>query len=129
MHSTTFRTLGVVVFLLGNMTASAQEPAATTRPEVLVLGVFHMNNPGHDIFNSNVDDVLAPKRQAEIAQLIEVLKTFRPTKIAVEREAGDARITKDYNDYVAGTHQLTRNEIEQIGFRLARELGHKTVYA
>lgn len=26
-----------------------------------------------------------------------------------------------------GQRQLTRNEIEQIGFRLARELGHPTV--
>jgi hypothetical protein len=57
-----------------------------------------------------------------------VLKKFQPTKIAVEREVGDKRIAKDYADYLAGTHELTRNEIEQIGFRLARELGHKAVY-
>jgi len=29
---------------------------------------------------------------------------------------------------VAGTHELTRNEIEQVGFRLAKKLGHRTVY-
>lgn len=29
---------------------------------------------------------------------------------------------------MAGTHELTRNEIEQIGFRVARELGHRTAY-
>jgi hypothetical protein len=103
--------------------------AAPPRAEILVLGVYHMNNPGRDIFNTRADDVLTPKRQAEMANVMEVLKAFRPTKIAVEREAGDQRIGKDYSDYVAGTHQLTRNEIEQIGFRLARELGHTTVYA
>jgi hypothetical protein len=32
------------------------------RAEVLVLGVYHMANPGHDIFNMQADDVLAPKR-------------------------------------------------------------------
>jgi hypothetical protein len=103
-------------------------PGARARPEVLVLGVYHMSNPGRDIVNMQADDVLAPKRQAEIAQLIAVLKKYQPTKIAVERDPGDSRISRDYPDYVAGKHELTRNEIEQIGFRLAKELGHKTVY-
>lgn len=107
--------------------ALAQQPPAA-RAEVLVLGVYHMANPGRDIFNMQADDVLAPKRQAEIAQLAEVLKRFRPTKIALERVVWDDRILKDYADYVAGKHELTRNEIEQIGFRLARELGHERVY-
>jgi hypothetical protein len=104
----------------------AEKPAA--RAEVLVLGVYHMSNPGRDIFNMQADDVLAPKRQGEIAELLATLKKFRPTKIAVERDPGDSRISRDYPDYLAGKHELTRNEIEQIGFRLAKELGHKTVY-
>ncbi len=106
----------------------APPPAASARPEVLVLGVYHMANPGHDIFNTQADDVLAPGRQAELAQVVAALKKFNPTKIAVERDPGDNRLSKDYPDYVAGKHELTRNEIEQVGFRLAKELGHKTVY-
>ena len=39
------------------------------RPEILVLGTYHMANPGHDVYNMQVDDVLAPKRQQEIAQI------------------------------------------------------------
>jgi hypothetical protein len=108
---------------------SAQGPAPpAARAEVLVLGVYHMANPGRDIHNMRSDDVLAPKRQAEIGQLVEVLKRFRPTRVAVERDAFDSRIAKDYADYVAGSHELSRNEVEQIGFRVARELGHKAVY-
>ena len=103
-------------------------PAASPRAEVLVLGVYHMANPGRDIFNTQADDVLTPKRQAEIAEVIAVLKRFNPTKVAVERQAGDTRIAKDYADHLAGTHELTRNEIEQLGFRLAKELGHTSVY-
>jgi hypothetical protein len=72
------------------------------------------------------DDVLAPKRQQEIAQLIEVLKKFHPTKIAIE-SVGNYRV-KQYSDYVAGQYTLSSNEIEQIGFRLAKELGHHTIY-
>jgi hypothetical protein len=108
--------------------AAPEKLAAPARAEVLVLGVYHMANPGHDIFNMQADDVLLPRRQADIAQVIAALKKFRPTKIAVEGEIGDGRIPRRYADYLAGKHELTRNEIEQIGFRLAGELGHKTVY-
>src|SRR5438132_11619239 len=107
----------------------SQQSPASARAEVLVLGVYHMANPGHDIFNMQADDVLAPKRQAEIAQLMEALKKFQPTKIAVEADFGSDRIAKRYADYTAGKYELTRNEIDQIGLRLAKELGHKTVYA
>jgi hypothetical protein len=111
-----------------------QASAAKSRAEVLVLGTYHMANRGHDIFNMQVDDVLAPKRQAEIAQLIEVLKKFNPTKIAVERDllsqsnSTTTEQAKQYADYLAGKYELSRDEVEQIGFRLAKELGHKTIY-
>ena len=113
--------------------AALAQPAAVGNPgapagraEVLVLGVYHMANPGQDIFNMKADDVLAQKRQAEIAQLVEVLKAFHPTKIAVEAD-GDA-VPRRYAEYLAGKHELTRDETEQIGFRLAKDLGHKTLY-
>jgi hypothetical protein len=103
----------------------SEEPA---RAEVLVLGVYHMDNPGRDIVNMQSDDVLTPKRQAQIAQLIEVLKRFNPTKIAIEANTGSQRVEKQYSDYLAGRYTLSRNEIDQIGYRLAKELGHKSVY-
>ena len=99
------------------------------RAEVLVLGVYHMANPGHDLFNTQADDVLAPKRQTEMAALIAALKRFNPTKIALEADVYSDRMSKRYADYLAGKYELTRNEIDQIGLRLAKELGHKTVYA
>jgi len=98
------------------------------RAEVLVLGVYHMDNPGRDVFNVQADDVLAPKRQQEIAQLLKVLKEFRPTKIAVECVAGQVPLAQEYADYLAGRRELTRNEVEQIGYRLARELGQGAVH-
>ena len=98
------------------------------RPEILVLGVYHMANPGHDINNMQADDVLVPKRQQEIADLIAVLKKFRPTKIAIESDYGTDTRPKQFAEYLAGKRELTRNEIEQIGFRTAKEMGHKTIY-
>jgi hypothetical protein len=86
-----------------------------------------MSNPGHDVFNMKADDVLAPKRQTEITELIEVLKKFQPTKVAIESDPYGPRVGQ-YADYLAGKRTLTSNEIEQLGFRLAKEMGHKTIY-
>jgi hypothetical protein len=125
----------ILALAMGSATPARGQQADAEKPDapgacaqVLVLGVYHMSNPGRDIFNMKADDVLAPTRQAEIAQLIEVLKRFHPTKIAVEADAWDDRIRKRYADYAGGTHELSRNEVEQIGFRLAKELGHESVY-
>jgi hypothetical protein len=105
--------------------SSAQSDA---RPEILVLGTYHMANPGHDIHNMQADDVLSPQRQQEITELIETLKKFHPTKIAIEATVGSDRVAQQYSDYLAGKYTLSRNEIDQIGYRLAKELGHKAVY-
>jgi hypothetical protein len=102
--------------------AQAQGPTPQ-RAEVLVLGLFHMSNPGQDIFNMQVDDVLAPKRQQEIAELVAVLEKFKPTKIAVEYDS-QRKLNERYAKYVAGQHVLTANEIDQLGLRMAKELSH-----
>jgi hypothetical protein len=107
----------------------SEKSTSHLRAEVLVLGVYHMSNPGRDIVNMQADDVLAPKRQSEIAEVIAVLKKFHPTKVAVESGFDNDAVSRLYGDYLMGKHELTRNETQQIGFRLAKELGQKTVYA
>lgn len=109
--------------------SSASHAQSSARPEILILGAYHMANPGHDIYNMQVDDVQSPKRQQEIAQLVDVLKKFRPTKVAIEAGVGSKRVAQEYSDYLAGKYTLSRNEIDQIGYRLAKELGHAKVYA
>jgi hypothetical protein len=95
--------------------------------EVLVLGTYHMDNPGRDIFNMEADDVLAPKRQAEIRELLDVLTRFRPTKIAIETDSESPKI-KQYQDYLVGKYELGRDERDQIGFRLCKELKLQKIY-
>jgi len=118
------------VFLLLGVLAlpGAGWSQSDARPEILVLGTYHMANPGRDVHNMQADDVLSPKRQQELTRLIEVLKAFRPTKVAIEAAVGSKRIGQDYSDYRAGKYTLSRNENDQLGFRLAGELGHPTVY-
>ncbi len=108
-----------------SITSWAQSEA---RPEILVLGTYHMSNPGRDLHNMQADDVQSSKRQQEIVQLIEVLKKFHPTKIAVEADIDNEQVAHRYSDYLVGKYTLSRNETDQIGFRLARELGHRTIY-
>lgn len=98
------------------------------RAEVLVLGVYHMANPGRDIFNMRADDVLAEKRQREIAELVTVLEKFRPTKIALEQTSQE-RLDERFAKYRAGEYVLTANEVDQIGLRMAKSLGHTSVCA
>ena len=120
--------LFVLVTAASGQTKEAAKTASGKKARVLVLGVFHMANPGRDMFNLQADDVLAPKRQKELGELAEALKKFQPTKIALESPVGSEKVRKQYEDYLAGNYALTRNESDQIGFRLAKELGHKQVY-
>ena len=110
-------------------TAAQSQNTCSGKPQILVLGTYHMSNPGRDVYNIQVDDVRAPKRQQELAQLAYVLAKFQPTKIAIEADPDGKRLPAAYQDYLAGKHELTQNEIEQIGFRLGKQLGHKQLYA
>jgi hypothetical protein len=109
--------------------APAHAQSAPPRAQVMILGTHHMDNPGLDYANPAVDDVLAPRRQAEIAALAQALAEFRPTRIAIEVPTGrDSAINAQYRAYRAGSYTLARNEIDQLGYRLAGMLGHERVY-
>jgi len=100
----------------------------TGKPQVLVLGTYHMANPGHDMYNLQVDDVRAPRRQQELQQVAAILAEYAPTKIALEADPANKKVPAAFQDYLAGKHELSPNEIEQIGFRLAKQLGHNQLY-
>lgn len=109
--------------------AAAQDPAEAPAAEVLVLGTYHFDNPGLDVAQYAVADVLTPEKQAEIAAVVDALAAFRPTKVLVEaRPERAARLDSLYATYRAGRHELGRSEVEQLGFRLAARFGHDRVY-
>jgi len=108
------------------------QPPADVKIEVMVVGLYHMANPGLDVHNLKADDVLSPKRQKEIEALCMRLLEFRPTKIAVESpfphkdavEGNRVRKKKDYpqkyKEYLQGDLDVSRNEVYQVAFRLAK---------
>jgi hypothetical protein len=108
--------------------AQTSKPRGSQKPAVLVLATYHMHNPGRDVINVQSDDVLTEKRQREIREFVNLLKRFKPTKIAVEMPFGSGKLDEQYGRYLRGEYQLTRNEIDQIGFRLAKELNHQKIY-
>lgn len=122
----TLTAIGVSVkplFAFGKM-----EPCEEKSVKILILGTYHMNNPRLDAKNLEADDVLLPKRQRELAKLAEKLSRFKPTKIAVEAAYRETYWTNRYKKYLANDYELGRNEIEQIGFRLAKQLNHAAIY-
>ena len=99
------------------------------KPTVMILGTYHMNNPGADAVNFEADDVLAAKRQRELQQLVEQLARFKPTKIAVEADTSlDVEVNAKYQDYLNSVYQPGRSEGDQVSFPLAKKMQHAKVY-
>lgn len=125
--------LGVGLLLCHAATVNAQigivDKDAKLKPTITILGSYHMGAQGQNTFKPKVADITSPERQKQLAVLLERLKKFKPTKIALEIDTEDEAKTQElYDKYLAGTYQLTKNETNQIGFRLAKELGHRKVY-
>lgn len=117
------------VLLAGCGAPPAADAAGSDATRVMVLGTYHFVNRGNHVVESEVADVLAPEKQREIAEVLEWLAEFRPTKIAVEVELADAPLLDSvYRAYRTGEHELSRSELQQIAFRLAGRLDHARLH-
>ena len=114
--------------------APSQEPI-----EVMLLGTVHLDNPGRDLNNPQVSDVLAPQKQKELQALRDSLAQFQPTKIGIEiRREHQAAVDSLYDafqggrmdsSFAVGDFTSVRSEQYQIGFRMAKRLTHERIYA
>lgn len=104
------------------MPAQAKDTADTSAPvQVMIIGSFHMANPGRDLHDVKVPDVLLPKYQAEIKTIVQNLARFHPTQIDLEwSKAGAA---KAFAEYSKGNAKPDPDESVQLGFRLAKLTG------
>lgn len=96
--------------------------------QLLVLGTYHMAPSGQDTWNAEVDDVRSPRRQQEIAAVLDRLARFQPTRVAIEGAYVGSPWPERYRSFLKDEYVLGANEIEQVAFRLARRLGHADVY-
>lgn len=98
--------------------------AAQEKPKMMFLGSAHLANHNRDVANTHVEDVRVPKRQTEIESFVNQLAQWKPTHVAIEfPHAKQAELDKRYAAYRAGTYTLSADETDQIGLRLAKQLG------
>lgn len=111
------------VGILSNSIAAQQQKA-----QVMILGVYHFANPNLDLVKSNLPDHLSDQKQKEIAELLDLLANFKPTKIVVEAAPENTKVQNNYSEYLKGNYKLTADETAQIGFRLAKRFDLKQLY-
>jgi hypothetical protein len=102
------------------------------RIEVLTLGSFHFAFRNLDLIKTSAEDqidVLEPKNQREIEDIVARIAKFKPTIIVIERDpVRQAKYDSLYNQYLMGKYNLARDEVDQIGFRVAKMMKLNTLY-
>lgn len=101
------------------------------RAKVLVVGTFHFDYPGLDAFKSedkNKIDVLKEPKKAEVTELVNYIKKFKPTKIAIEAFP-EWKAQERFNNYKKGEYKGERDERYQLGMRIASEMQLDTIYS
>ncbi len=103
--------------------------------EVLLLGTFHFrnfdpNNNG-DLVATQIPDVLTNKNQKELEKIAQHIVNFKPDKIFVEYPySKQKQLDSIYSAFPeqADFKYQNRNETNQIAFRVAKQLGHNSLY-
>lgn len=116
-------------YLFGQKKPSEYFPDPKTK--VLVVGSFHFDYPNQDAHKTEKKDqvdVLEPKTAAEVTELINYIKKFKPTKIAIEAWP-DWKANEKLKEYKEGKHRDQRDERYQLAMRLATELKINELYS
>ena len=128
-----FRTAAVGLSCVLSTSALSQAqgalpPLPTTEPvvEIMLVGVFHFAQQDTTRF-----DILEPRRQTEAEEVVQRLARFEPTKVMVEWLPYFRQRSTDstYALYREGAFDLPRNEVYQLGYRLADRAGLDRVWA
>lgn len=101
------------------------------KTQVLVVGTFHFDYPGLDV-NKTEDkdkiDVLTEPKKSEITELVNYIKKFKPTKIAIEAFP-NWKATEKLRKYKNGEYKEKRDERFQLAMRIATEIKLDTLYS
>jgi len=118
--------------LLLSLLISAVFAQTQKKTAVLTLGSFHFAFRNLDVIKTTKEDqidVLEPKNQKEIEDIVTRIAKFKPTIIVIERDPDkQAKYDSLYNQYLSGKYNLARDEVDQIGFRVAKMMKLKTLY-
>lgn len=117
------RALYLFIFLLP-IISKAQETAFPKKIKVILLGTFHFGSTS-DKNRTSFPDLFSEKRQQELDEMVNKLAKVNPAKIFIEASKSYQQ-TSDSNYNLYSKEQLKdssdlRNEIAQIGYRLAKK--------
>lgn len=101
--------------------------------KIMLMGTYHFNNPAADEYNSTADDYLSEKRQRELRHVNNLLREFNPDKVFLECFSDEQAWYDSLYQLGAAfdpsvlKNNFGRNEIFQIGFKLAQQLDHESI--
>lgn len=99
--------------------------AAEGESQVMMFGTFHFSNPGLDVVKHDEINVLTTENQAYLQAMTKrIAEEFKPTAVMLECAlASQAKVDKEYAAYLKGEYVLSVNEIDQVGYRVAKQAG------
>lgn len=131
-------TISLMLIAAGTTALHAQDVRPTGFPavcapdevQVLLLGTHHFRGSTRDAVSGEPENMLTSARQAQLEDLVTRLARWAPEQVMVELpyrfvDSVNARFRRYVED---GGISIQQDEVVQVGFRLARRLGHPTVY-
>ena len=119
--------------------------AQPLQSDILLLGTFHFNNPGGDVAKTKTFDVMTPKVQAELENIVKKISVFHPDKIFVEWPWDEqqeldvlykAYLGGNYEQYINATYPkpskrdfYLKTEIIQLAFRAGKKARLTRIHA
>ena len=100
-------------------------------PNVLLVGTFHFEYYDLDAHVTDKEkrvNVMEPRRQQEMEELVGYIARFKPTAIAVEAGPNTDLLLKRFRHYKDSDSLVHVDEIAQIGFRLMDRFALDTLY-
>lgn len=130
----------IICFLFTSLLCVGQE-----KINVLLIGTFHFNNPGHDAIKMKERNILSVQSQKELEQLTDLIKRkINPDKVFVENRYENRDVLNGmYEKYLKNEkfyspdtlkndfwkRFYSENEMFQLGFRLAKKANNKHIYS
>lgn len=122
-----FLSLLIIYLSISSFTNQITAQPASPRIKVYLLGTFHFSQ------TDSTYNVLDEKHQQSIHKLCQIIAKQQPDKVFIERQPEYEFQNKIDSLFTLFSKMKSRklrakNELVQVGFRVAKMLGHKKVY-
>ena len=96
---------------------------------VMLFGTFHFAFPANDFVKNQIKNILTDDSQVYLESLALRINKFNPTAVLLEYDQKDNHKFNDlYSQYLTDEYRLGVNEIDQLGFRIAKVSGLNQIH-